>query len=220
MPEPLFCDITTCASKSGSRHFSRAETARPSSAAEPPASTKSLAQAWAIAPTTSSIPVSWMSATSLRPLMPPAALHQEVNTLAVVTSWGSFVKPSSVRTPTMIWLAVTPLSGLPVALPPWQTFVREPKLAPAVVACDDGDDAAPDVAAGPDAGVLLDPARLQPAATRAVSATAAALMAILTGFLLESACHTFSVTPPSLRSAKVVTRRLWHAFFQMRMMLP
>jgi predicted amino acid dehydrogenase len=58
-----------------------------------------------------------MSGTSLRPLMPPAALHQEVKTFAAVTSSGSLVKPTSVRTPTLIWLEVTPRSVAPEALP-------------------------------------------------------------------------------------------------------
>src|SRR6516225_2690361 len=173
--------MTTCASKSGSRHFSRVVTARPSSAAEPPASTKSLAHALAIAPTTFIIWVSWMSATSLRPLMPPAALHQDVNTLAVVSSAGSLVKPTSVRTPTVTWLGVTPWSVLPDALPPWQTLDRLPKLDAAVAGADDDEDAEAEL----DACVLLDPARLQPAATIAVTAMAATvLIETLTGFLL------------------------------------
>ena len=142
--------MTTCASKSGSRHLSRVVTASPSSAAEPPASTKSLWQASAIAPTTSSIWVSWMSATSLRPSMPPAALHQSVKTLAVVSSCGSLVKPTSVSTPAMIWLEVTPWSVAPVALPPWQASVTVPKAGP-VDAADVADPVA-DEEADDDAG--------------------------------------------------------------------
>jgi len=80
---------------------------------------------------------------------------------------------------------VTPWSGLPVALPPWHTSVREPKLAPADVACDVDADADADADAELDSGVLLDPARLQPAAIRAAAAmAAAALSETLTGFLL------------------------------------
>jgi hypothetical protein len=83
------------------------------------------------------VAVSWISATSLRPLMPPAALHQAVNTFAAVMSCGSLVKPTSVRTPTLIWLAVTPWSVAPEALPPWHTFLRLPKLPPVVwAACE------------------------------------------------------------------------------------
>ena len=87
----------------------------------------------------------------------------------------------------MTWLGVTPWSVLPDALPPWQTLDRLPKLdtgdvtAPGEDAEDEADGA--EVDAG---GLLLDPARLQPAATRAVTAIAAnVLTETLTGFLLD-----------------------------------
>jgi hypothetical protein len=62
-----------------------------------------------------------------------------------------------------------------------------PKLTPVDAACDDEADADDEVAGVElDAWVLVVPARLQPAASRAVAATAAAaLMAILTGCLLD-----------------------------------
>jgi hypothetical protein len=66
-----------------------------------------------------------------------------------------------------------------------------PKLAPDDAACDADADAPADVAAEVaglelDAWLLVVPARLQPAASKAVAAmAAAALMAILTGFLLD-----------------------------------
>jgi hypothetical protein len=86
----------------------------------------------------------------------------------------------------MIWLEVTPWSVLPVALPPWQTFVRLPKLAAAVADCDDDADDADDDDAEVVGGVLLDPARLQPPAITTVTATAAAvLIESLTRFLLD-----------------------------------
>jgi len=66
--------MTGSASKSGSRHFSRVLTARPSRAADPPTSTKSLAQAWDMAGMTAISWVSWTSATSLRPSMPPTMM--------------------------------------------------------------------------------------------------------------------------------------------------
>src|SRR6266700_1737299 len=134
--DPAFCGITGCASKSGSRHFRRVATPRPSSAAEPPASTKSLVQAALTAGTTAISWVSCMVATSLRPLIPPAALHQEVNTFAALASCGSLVKPWSVSTP--IWMSadVTPWPVAPEALPAWQTLFRLPK-SPAVDAAGD-----------------------------------------------------------------------------------
>jgi hypothetical protein len=67
--------------------------------------------------------------------MPPAALHQDVNTFAVLTRSWILVKPTSDRTPAVIWLAVTPWSGAPDGLPGWQTFFRLPKSA--VAACAD-----------------------------------------------------------------------------------
>jgi hypothetical protein len=84
----------------------------------------------------------------------------------------------------VIWLEVTPWSVLPVALPPWQTFERLPKLAAAVADCDDdADDEDEDELVG---GVLLDPARLQPPAITTVTAIAAAvLIESLTRFLLD-----------------------------------
>src|SRR5215469_633952 len=98
-----------------------------------------------------------MSATSLRPSMPPAALHQDVNTLAVVSSSGSLVKPTSVRTPAVIWLEVTPWSVAPVALPPWQTLLRLPKLTPEAEAdCDEDVEVEADVDVDAVGGVLLD----------------------------------------------------------------
>jgi hypothetical protein len=64
-----------------------------------------------------------------------------------------------------------------------------PKLTPPDAACDAGaDDDADDEVAGAelDACVPVVPARLQPAASKAVAAmAAAALMPILTGFLLD-----------------------------------
>jgi hypothetical protein len=82
-----------------------------------------------------------------------------------------------------------PWSVAPVALPPWQTFVRLPKLLPAAEAdCEDGAD---DEAGDEDdvelvADVLLDPARLQPPAITTVTAMAATvLIETLTGFLLD-----------------------------------
>src|SRR6266567_2661354 len=161
--------MTTCASKSGSRQDTRCLTARPSSAAEPPARTKSEPQAPVTVWTTLSIPVSLMSGTSLRPLMPPAALHQAVNTFAALMSCGSLVKPTSVSTPTLIWLAVTPWSGAPVALPERQTFFRLPKSPGAVAAVD-----ACEVVVPP--AELLEPLRLHPAATRASAARAAMVL--------------------------------------------
>jgi hypothetical protein len=89
------------------------------------------------------------------------------------------VKPTSVRTPTVTWLGVTPWSVLPDALPPWQMLVRLPKV-PAAAAGDAADAGAGDDAAGLDPCVLLDPARLQPAATTATTARAAAVL--ITGF--------------------------------------
>jgi len=88
-----------------------------------------------------------------------------------------------VRTPSLIWLAVTPWSVLPVALPPWQTPWTLPKFPASAATADDDDDA--DAEADTDVDVLLDPARLQPAAIRAAAAMAAtALIETLTGFLL------------------------------------
>ena len=123
--------------------------------------------------------MSLMSGTSLRPLMPPAALHQEVNTFAALISCGSLVKPTSVRTPTLIWVAVTPRSVAPEALPPWHTFLRLPKLPPVVcAACE-----ALAVPWSPDE--LPEPPRLQPAASSVMAASAAkVLIWSLTGFLL------------------------------------
>jgi hypothetical protein len=121
------------------------------------------------------------------------------------------VKPTSVSTPARIWLEVTPWSVAPVALPPWQASVTVPKAGPEAV---DDVDPVPDEEVDDDAGgeldacVLVVPARLQPAASTAVTATAArALMAVLTGFLLGD-------------DPRHVTPRLWHAFFEMRMLLP
>jgi hypothetical protein len=99
------------------------------------------------------------------------------------------VKPTSVSTPAMIWLEVTPWSVAPVALPPWQASVTVPKAGPVDAACEAdpvADEEADDAGAELDACVLVVPARLQPAASTAVTATAArALMAVLTGFLLD-----------------------------------
>jgi hypothetical protein len=85
----------------------------------------------------------------------------------------------------MIWLEVTPWSVLPVALPPWQTLVRLPKVAPAAAGADC--EAGADV--DEDAGVvpvleLLEPARLQPAAMSVTAATAVIARTVgLTGFV-------------------------------------
>jgi len=96
------------------------------------------------------------------------------------------LKASSVSTPTVIELEVTPWSVLPDALPPWQTPLSVPKPEAALAA------ALEEVAAG-EAGVVAadcepPPARLQPAArTAAAPATAAVLMVSLksrTGVLL------------------------------------
>jgi hypothetical protein len=111
----------------------------------------------------------------------------------------------------MIWPEVTPWSVSPVALPPWQAPVTVPKAGPldaAVEADPVADEEADDAGVELEARELVVPARLQPAASTAATATAArALMAVLTGFLLGD-------------GPRLVTSRLWHAFFQMRMLLP
>jgi hypothetical protein len=84
--------MTTWAGNSGSRQASRVCTATPSSASELPTRAKSLAQEALMACTTWSSCVWPMLATSLRPLMPPAALHQSVNTCAAFTRSGILVK--------------------------------------------------------------------------------------------------------------------------------
>jgi hypothetical protein len=88
------------------------------------------------------------------------------------------VKPWSVSTP--IWMSadVTPWSLAPEALPAWQTLFRLPK-SPAVDAADE--DAEPDDDAGADVvleAVLPPPARLQPTASRPVTATAASVLIV------------------------------------------
>src|SRR5215469_7675508 len=161
--------MTVWAGYSGIRQDSRALTSRPSSASELPTSAKSLPHVAVIAWTAFSSPVSWTSATSLRPLMPPAALHHEVNTLATFGKSGILVKPMSLSTPTVIWLEVTPWSVAPAALPPWQTLFRLPKSPAAAVGVVD--------LAG--AGVLLEllePLREHPAASMAMAATAAMVL--------------------------------------------
>jgi len=84
----------------------------------------------------------------------------------------------------VIWLDVTPWSVLPVALPPWQTLVKLPKLPAADAGAAVDADAVAD-----EAGVVLvlelpEPARLQPAPTSVTAATAvSARMVGLTGSL-------------------------------------
>jgi hypothetical protein len=79
-----------------------------------------------------------------------------------------------------------------------------PKLTPADAACDaDDEEDADDEVAGVelDACVLVVPARLQPAASKAVAAmAAAALMAILTGFLLDDVPRLTSWTKVTVHS--------------------
>ncbi len=89
-----------------------------------------------------------VTGTILRPLMPPAALHQEVNTLAAFTNSGFLVNPTSLNTPTLISLSVTPSSVTDWGLPEWQTFLRVPKSAFAAAP-----DAAVDGPPAPAAGV-------------------------------------------------------------------
>src|SRR6266700_8261203 len=132
-----------------------------------------------------------MSATSLRPSMPPAALHHEVNTWARLSSCGSLVNPTSVSTPTVIWLEVTPWSVAPVALPGWQTSFRSPKLPGVVWTAAEGESVA--------VGLPLESARPQPAASRA----AAARTAKAARFLVRLPC-LIERLPPSPKETEQI----------------
>src|SRR5262249_24584165 len=102
------------------------------------------------------------------------------NTFAALASCGSLVKPWSVSTPIWMSVDVAPWAVAPDAVPAWQTLFSGPK-SPAVDAAGDEADAEPGDEAG--AGeeleaVLPPPARLQPAASRPATATAARVLFI------------------------------------------
>src|SRR5689334_15585028 len=157
-------DDTSYALISGSPHLTRWSTPVLSSASPLPTRPKSTSHAWIMRAATSVSFESHLSSVSLRPLMPPAALHHWTNAVALSnSSWlrpGWTVAPGSDIVPTRIEVSVTPLSVAPFALPGPQTSFIVPK-SPALVL------PLPDVVVPPFELLLLD--RLHPAAIAATT---------------------------------------------------
>src|SRR5215471_11491688 len=101
--------------------------------------------------------------------MPPAALHHDVNTFAASMNSESFVNPTSVKTPTWICDAVTPVAGALDGEPGPQTPFNEPKSPLAAAAVLDGS--------------LVGVRLLHPAATRPVVRSTAMNIFRFTGVL-------------------------------------
>src|ERR1700738_5268873 len=88
-------------------------------------------QAWTILAATCNRAASHLCRDSLRPRVPPAALHQSTKVVAESnSSWlspGATVAPGSDIVPTLIVVSVTPGSVAPLAVPGPHTPLREPK---------------------------------------------------------------------------------------------
>src|SRR3984893_5599075 len=125
------CFETTYAAISGRPHLVRGSTPAESKASPLPTRKKSTWQASIMRAATSLSLASHLSTESLRPLIPPAALHHPTKASAVSkSSWsrpGCAEVPGSAIVPTRISPSVTPSAVAPLALPGPHTAFTSPK---------------------------------------------------------------------------------------------